>query len=229
MRFVVRMVALMLLAGSLSAGLASPAVAADKDRSDFATQREAQIFFLKAGGPHSDPHRLDYDGDGIVCETLPCACYYGSTVPGGAKDKKPRTVRQAGRIVSVSDGDTVRVRLAGSGKVRSVRMIGIDTPEVHGTTECWGPQASSWLKGALPKGTRVRLVSDPTQDKKDRYGRLLRYVVRTKDGRDMNRAQVWRGNASVYVYGGARFKRTSSYKRAQSQAKQAGRGLWGGC
>jgi micrococcal nuclease len=43
----------------------------DRDCPDFATQEEAQRFFLAAGGPDSDPHRLDGDHDGIACETLP--------------------------------------------------------------------------------------------------------------------------------------------------------------
>ena len=41
----------------------------DRDCGDFATQAEAQAFF-EAAGP-SDPHRLDSDGDGVVCESLP--------------------------------------------------------------------------------------------------------------------------------------------------------------
>lgn len=43
----------------------------DKDCSDFHTQREAQEFFEANGGPSSDPHGLDRDGDGRVCESLP--------------------------------------------------------------------------------------------------------------------------------------------------------------
>jgi flagellar basal body-associated protein FliL len=42
----------------------------DKDCSDFATQREAQIFY-EANNPASDPHNLDADGDGIACEWNP--------------------------------------------------------------------------------------------------------------------------------------------------------------
>ena len=41
----------------------------DKDCTDFATHAEAQAFFESAGP--GDPHRLDRDGDGIACETLP--------------------------------------------------------------------------------------------------------------------------------------------------------------
>lgn len=43
----------------------------DYDCSDFATHREAQIFFESAGGPSKDPHNLDQDKDGKACETLP--------------------------------------------------------------------------------------------------------------------------------------------------------------
>jgi len=41
----------------------------DRDCGDFSTQTEAQAFF-EASGP-SDPHRLNSDGDGVVCESLP--------------------------------------------------------------------------------------------------------------------------------------------------------------
>lgn len=41
----------------------------DRDCSDFSTQVQAQRFF-EAHGP-GDPHQLDGDGDGIVCEGLP--------------------------------------------------------------------------------------------------------------------------------------------------------------
>ncbi len=43
----------------------------DRDCADFATQEEAQDFFIAAGGPEKDPHRLDHDHDGIACESLP--------------------------------------------------------------------------------------------------------------------------------------------------------------
>lgn len=44
---------------------------ADRDCGDFCKQSQAQAFFEAAGGPSKDPHRLDRDGDGVVCETLP--------------------------------------------------------------------------------------------------------------------------------------------------------------
>ena len=43
----------------------------DRDCGAFKTQAEAQQFFLAAGGPDRDPHRLDGDSDGVACESLP--------------------------------------------------------------------------------------------------------------------------------------------------------------
>ncbi|MBA2175901.1 thermonuclease family protein [Halobacillus locisalis] len=43
----------------------------DRDCGDFDTHEEAQAFFEAAGGPEEDPHRLDRDGNGVACESLP--------------------------------------------------------------------------------------------------------------------------------------------------------------
>jgi endonuclease YncB( thermonuclease family) len=203
----------------------APASAADMDCGDFASQKAAQIFFLNHGGPSSDPHRLDSEGDGIACESNPAPYYYGTSLSGGSAPQ-PRATKQSARIVKVADGDTVKVRLK-NGNRKDVRLVGIDTPEVYGGVECGGRAASRSLKRLLPVGTKVALVSDPTQDKVDRYGRLLRYVV--KSGKDVNRAQVERGLARVYVYNGNPFKRVSAYRKSQRRAKDAPRGIWRSC
>jgi Excalibur calcium-binding domain len=49
---------------------ATPAMAADKDCSDFSTWRQAQNFYKRHGGPKRDPHHLDADHDGVACESL---------------------------------------------------------------------------------------------------------------------------------------------------------------
>lgn len=201
--------------------------AGDKDCSDFASQKAAQLFYISNGGPVSDPHRLDSDGDGVVCESLPGPYYYGTSVPAAPKPKpKPQAILQYARVIKVTDGDTIRIRLTGGAR-RNVRLIGIDTPEVHGSTECGGPQASRSLKQLLPLRSRVLLVSDPSQDRVDRYGRLLRYVM--KNGKDINRAQVFRGWAEVYVYAGKPFLRTTGYKVSQRKAQAWPRGIWKAC
>jgi Excalibur calcium-binding domain len=73
-------------AALLFAALPSSAIAGDKDCADFASQRAAQIFFLKHGGPSRDPHRLDGDNDGVACEDNPCPCYRKKHLPRLAMD-----------------------------------------------------------------------------------------------------------------------------------------------
>ena len=220
-----------LVAGLVAGLVASPAAAlVDRDCGDFASQQEAQLFFLSQGGPDADPHRLDgSDSDGIACESLPGPYFYGSVTTGPAPSPTTDTtvtLRQRAQVLSVTDGDTIKVRLA-NGRQVTVRLIGIDTPEVYGGVECGGKQASASMRRLAPVGAQVVLVSDPTQDRVDRYGRILRYVM--KAGRDLNRAQVASGWATVYVYGGTPFRRVAGYRTAESTASAVGRGIWSRC
>ncbi len=129
-------------------------------------------------------------------------------------------------VVRVVDGDTIDVRLSSGTRV-SVRLLGIDTPEVFSTPECWGAEASRAAKRLLPRGSRVRLTSDTSQADRDRYGRLLRYV--SKGRTDVNRRLVARGDAEVYVYNNNPFLRTQNYRRAERRAQSNNVGLWGSC
>ena len=43
----------------------------DRDCGEFDTYEEAFAFYLAAGGPESDPHKLDVNSDGQPCESLP--------------------------------------------------------------------------------------------------------------------------------------------------------------
>lgn len=142
----------------------------------------------------------------------------------------PKAVTLTGTITRVVDGDTVHVRARGFDTV--VRLIGIDTPEtVHPSkpVQCWGPQASARAKRLMPVGTRVRVVSDPTQDARDRYGRFLGYVY--TGGRrgiaSVNRALVAVGAAKVAVYGRTPFRYVTAFRAAQAKARAAKNGLWG--
>lgn len=189
--------------------------------SDYSTQADAQ-----RAADTRDP-----DGDGVYCESLPCPCLkpgQGSPAPAPRARKKKRAQVFGARITRVVDGDTVKVRY-GSRRA-TVRIIGIDTPETHRpgvSIECGGPQASASMKRLAPVGARVVLRTDPTQDTRDRYGRLLAYVGRGE--RDLGRTQISRGWAKTYVYGGKPFQRTSAYKRSQAKARGAGRGVYGLC
>jgi endonuclease YncB( thermonuclease family) len=206
------------------------AAVGDRDCGDFGSQAAAQNFFLDNGGPQSDPHALDADGDGVACESNPCPCNEstgGGGIGGGDGDSGNQTPikRQAARIIEVIDGDTVRVKLQG-GPTRDVRLLGIDTPEVYGGVECGGEPASKKLKTMLPRNTRVMLISDRTQSLTDRYDRMLRYVMKGKI--DTGKAQLRRGMAKVYTFD-KRVSRYNVYDGAQAQAKRRNVGNWRNC
>ena len=231
------MLVVLLLAGACafasSQALAAPlAHSSDRDCADFSTQAEAQDYFISRGGPSSDPDRLDgSDDDGVACESLPCPCSRsgGGSEPSPSPRPPPRRAQLiAARIVSVTDGDTVKVRYGRTR--RTVRIIGIDTPETRRpgvSVECGGPQASASMKRLAPVGARVVLRTDPTQDTFDRYERLLAYVRRGR--RDLGRTQISRGWAKTYVYGGKPFQRTAAYRRSERKARRLGRGVHGRC
>jgi hypothetical protein len=73
--------AVALLALALVALPTAASARADKDCADFPSQKAAQIFFIKHGGPRYDPDRLDGDHDGKACEDNPGPYYYGSRLP----------------------------------------------------------------------------------------------------------------------------------------------------
>jgi endonuclease YncB( thermonuclease family) len=79
-----------------------------------------------------------------------------------------------------------------------VRLVQIDTPEVYFGTECYGPQASAITKRLLPPGAPVSLTAEPATDQVDQYGRLLRYVIRARDGLNVNLRLVAIGAAAPY-------------------------------
>jgi micrococcal nuclease len=129
-----------------------------------------------------------------------------------------------GRVTSVIDGDTINVRLR-SGKRERVRLIGIDSPELR-PLECFARQARTRAR-QLAQGKNVRLIGDPTQDTRDRYRRLLAYVI-LPGNRDLGRQLIVGGFAKVYVYD-RRFQRLGAYRTSERAAQAATRGLWGGC
>jgi|SRR5581483_1491302 len=128
------------------------------------------------------------------------------------------------RIDHVVDGDTVD--LTNGAKVR---LVQIDTPEVYFGNECWGRQASAETKTLLPPGTRVRLTAEPATDSVDRYGRLLRYVIRARDGLNVNVFLVAHGDAAPYFYRGRQGRYARVLRTDALRARVQHRGLWRSC
>jgi len=128
------------------------------------------------------------------------------------------------RIDHVADGDTVDLTNGAR-----VRLVQIDTPEVYSHPECYGKKASTVTKRLLPPGTAVRLTSEPKTDSVDSYGRLLRYVIRRRDGLNINVRLVAVGAAAPYFYEGRRGRYAAKLTRLALHARSHHLGLWGRC
>jgi endonuclease YncB( thermonuclease family) len=73
-------------------------------------------------------------------------------------------------VISVGDGDTIRVRI--NGKPSTVRLACIDAPEM--VQRPYGQNARQYLQQRLPVGSTVTLNEKTT----DRYGRLVAEVFK---------------------------------------------------
>ena len=135
----------------------------------------------------------------------------------GGSDPTTPTGRIPAHVTRHTDGDTFW--LSGIGKVR---LIGVDTPEVYGEVECYGREASAFVKRLLPLGTRVTYSLDV--EERDRYGRALAYVY-TADGRFLNLLLVRRGYAQpLTIPPNDRF--ADRFVAAARRARSRRVGLW---
>jgi len=136
------------------------------------------------------------------------------------------TRSDAARVVRVVDGDTVVVRTGGHDE--RVRYIGVDTPESvkPGTpVQCFAKAASAENR-RLVEGQEVRLVGDA--EARDRYGRMLAYVYRKRDGLFVNAELVRRGYAKPMTIP-PNVAHALELRRLAKTARREGRGLWSRC
>ncbi len=128
------------------------------------------------------------------------------------------------RVVKVVDGDTLDVDI--DGKIERLRLIGIDTPETvdpRKEIQCFGIEASNKAKELL-NGQFVTLESDDSQGERDKYKRLLRYVI-LADGTNFNQYMIAEGYAHEYTYDEA-YLYQAEFKQAENDARNGGKGLW---
>jgi endonuclease YncB( thermonuclease family) len=128
------------------------------------------------------------------------------------------------RVAHVVDGDTIDLRNGAR-----IRLVQIDTPEVFFRPECYGRQASAATKRLLPNGTLVRLFSERRTGLVDRYGRLLRYVIRARDGLNVNIRLVAVGAVAPYFYAHRRGRYAPRLETLARRARAHKLGLWGRC
>lgn len=140
--------------------------------------------------------------------------------------RPPQVPAQEYQVVSVTDGDTIHISM--NGTIETVRLLGVDTPETvdpRKPVQCYGPEASQQTK-ALLTGKQVTLEADPSQDDRDKYGRLLRYVY--LGSQNVSLLLITEGYGREYTYDKP-YKYQKEFRAAESNAKTNRRGLWGAC
>ncbi|MFH1140382.1 MAG: thermonuclease family protein [Chloroflexota bacterium] len=151
-----------------------------------------------------------------------CQAVYAATTRGGASHPSggascsllpPANTVLVRRVV---DGDTI---VLASGE--RVRYIGVDTPEVTGTPQFFGPEASE-ANRRLVEGRQVRLGRDVSD--RDGFDRLLRYVY--VDGVMVNAELVREGFATSLVYP-PDTRYAQCFSALEEEARESGRGMWG--
>lgn len=136
-------------------------------------------------------------------------------------------------VKRVVDGDTLKLSNS-----KTVRLIGIDTPELHyssklardakrsrkdiDTIRSLGKRAAHFTK-TLVSGKKVRLEFDVAQ--KDRYGRLLAYLY-LEDGTFVNAEIVKQGYAKIMTVP-PNVRYAEYFVKLEREARADKRGLWG--
>jgi len=123
------------------------------------------------------------------------------------------------QVARVVDGDTVELRQLGK-----VRVIGADTPEVHGGRECFGTEASAYTERRLRPGTTVEY--DFEREHRDRYGRNL--VDLHVAGRLLSKDLIANDFAKASAIA-PNTRYAARLQRAETRARGARRGLWEAC
>jgi micrococcal nuclease len=102
-------------------------------------------------------------------------------------------------VVSVYDGDTIRFDIdLGFNmwiKNESVRLRGIDAPEIRGEERPIGLQSRDWVRSQLPRGSKVLIRTE--KPFREKYGRYLATVF-LSDGTNLNEMMVNLGFAEKY-------------------------------
>ena len=121
----------------------------------------------------------------------------------------------AAQVVSVGDGDTIRVS-EGSRRI-SVRLACIDAPET--SQRPWGARSTALLKQLMPVGSEVSLKVQTT----DRYGRTVAELLNRLG--NVNQLMVGAGQAFAYrrYLGQCNAQR---YLQLEAEAKRQGKGVW---
>jgi len=118
------------------------------------------------------------------------------------------------KVARVIDGDTFETETG-----EKVRLIGINAPEI---SDIFGQEAKQHLENLID-GKTIELKADNISNDRDRYSRLLRYVIYNEQ--DVNKQMITDGFAFAYLK--YHFEKSENYRLAQLTASKNNLGIWG--
>jgi len=134
--------------------------------------------------------------------------------------------RKTFTVLEVIDGDTLDIDIPdGKHEDTRIRLIGVDTPETkHPTVGLmyYGPEATQYATQQT-LGKQITILLDTVSDQRDRYGRLLAYVV-LPDSRVLNAELI--KNGFGYAYLSFPHSEFTTYQALMEQAIAEKKGLW---
>lgn len=134
--------------------------------------------------------------------------------------------RKTFTVLEVIDGDTIDIDISdGEHEDTRIRLIGVDTPETKHPTigkMYYGPEATKYTtEQVLDK--KITILLDTVSDRRDRYGRLLAYVI-LPDDRVLNAELV--KNGFGYAYLSFPHSEFGTYQVLMERAIAEKKGLW---
>ena len=128
------------------------------------------------------------------------------------------------KVLKVIDGDTIKINYFW--KKENIRFIWIDAPENSKIRkwyiECYWKESKEFLYNLL-NNKKVDLEFDKTQWKRDKYDRLLAYVI--LDWKNVNNLIIKNGFAFEYTYNKP-YKYLNLFKKSQEIAKKNKLWVW---
>ena len=131
--------------------------------------------------------------------------------PSAENSKVEASVQFKGKVVGITDGDTIEVMHLG--KAEKIRLAGIDCPEKK---QAFGTRAKQFTSDMV-----FGKVVNVNVETVDRYGRTIGEVFLT-NGKNLNRELVKAGFAWWYQ----KYSNDETLGKLEEEARRTKRGLW---
>jgi micrococcal nuclease len=183
---------------------------------------------IDSGRPPNGDSGGETDTEDTAAEALAADDARVRALTGLPEGASPCHEPQLVRVLEAVDGDTFHALPEGDSWYFSVRIIGLDTPEIahEDPEECYGDEAFAYTAGALD-GKLVWLTFDA--ECQDDYERTLAYVFRGDDEEGFFNRQLLKNGYATPLTIRPNDTYEDLFAADARAAQQDGAGLWSAC